>query len=653
MKLKKLKRLDICILIFIFIFYMLVPDYATAADNPSTSYPYGLNSLADNRFDAQQMLISEWKTWKDSFLSKSGSKRVLADNGVTTYSEDMGYGLLLSVYFNEKALFDELFSYVKSCADSNGLMNWKTNNGQITSVNSDTNADQNIALALIFADKMWGSDGSVNYVTEGTQMLSKIYQYDISGGQVKPGDALTEPRNPSYLAPASYEIFSVFDKSHNWNSVKLNAYTLIKKVQNSTTGLVPDWCNLTGAGQSYNGSHPDAFGYDATNLFFNMAVAYSWYGHADAKTICIKPSAFFKNIGAEKIVDGYKLTGTPTGSYHSDLFVSSAATLFMTGTDQQVATSFYKECIATKSNLCTGNTVRLLTLMYMTGNFQNLYNGGTQIIENDNSESENDTLAEDNDMENKETDESEAVPESDTEEEDMQITLKASNELGAVKLEWNGLEDISGYYIYKSTKSGAQGNTPETDFWISGTTYNDTKVKPGTTYYYIVVPVLEDQSLGDASNEVDATPNGMLPNTALNKPLGKSGTIILTIGNSMMKANGRAKAIDTLRGSSPVINSGRTFVPLNNIISEMGGKVTWNSREQKVTIIVSDNIIELWIGKTMISVNGIKRIIDAAPYLNNKSVPMLPLRHVMESLGCELTWENGTDQIVTIEYDFR
>jgi hypothetical protein len=231
--------------------------------------------------------------------------------------------------------------------------------------------------------------------------------------------------------------------------------------------------------------------------------------------------------------------------------------------------------------------------------------------------------------------------------------LRASGELGVVNLEWDGLEDITGYYIYKATKSGAQGNTPETDFWISGTTYRDTKVKPGTDYYYIVKPVLADRSLGEASNEVVATPLGSQSTIEYNKPKGKSGTIELTIGNSVMIANGTTMAIDKNKGISPVITSGRTFVPVNNIIGEMGGKVIWNIKEQKVTIIVSDNTIELWIGKTTISVNGIKKTIDAAPYMNKNGVQMLPLRYVIESLGCTLIWENGTDQIVTLEYDFR
>ena len=221
----------------------------------------------------------------------------------------------------------------------------------------------------------------------------------------------------------------------------------------------------------------------------------------------------------------------------------------------------------------------------------------------------------------------------------MQITLKATGESGAVKLEWNGIEDISGYYVYKATKPGAQGNTPETDFGVNRTTYKDTKVKPGTQYYYIVKPVLEDQTLGDASNEAVAKPRGTAQVSQFDKPMGKSGTIVLTVGDSMLKVNGKSKAIDTMKGITPVISAGRTFVPVNIMIDEMGGKVTWNNKEQKVTILVADNTLELWMGKTTISVNGVEKTIDTAPYLSKKGTQMLPLRYVLESLGCDLSWK--------------
>ncbi len=66
---------------------------------------------------------------------------------------------------------------------------------------------------------------------------------------------------------------------------------------------------------------------------------------------------------------------------------------------------------------------------------------------------------------------------------------------------------VSGYNIYRGTVSGGEdislpinGATP-----ITSTTYTDTAVGLGSTYYYIVSPI-NDEGEGTASNEVSATP---------------------------------------------------------------------------------------------------------------------------------------------------
>lgn len=395
-----------------------------------------------------------------------------------------------------------------------------------------------------------------------------------------------------------------------------------------------------------------------------MALSYSWYGHTDAKTICDKVTAFFKNIGAADIKANYELNGTVQSDYHTDVFVYSAAVGFMTGTDRQTATVFYQEALDMSSSLYYGSSLRLLSLMYMTGYFQNLYNGGSPIIENEDAPATEDADTdegysdegnideEDIDEEyidEQDSDEDEEEPEE--EEPDMEIILTATGGSGVVTLEWNDLEGISGYYVYKATQSGEQGDTPETDFWVSKPTYKDTKVKPGTKYYYIVRPVLEDQTPGDPSNEAVATTRGTA--TQASKPVGKKGTIVITISNATMKVNGKSKTIDAIKSVTPVISSGRAYAPVDVIIKEMGGKVSWDSKQSKLTITVSDNILEFWMEKTTITVNGIKKTIDVAPYLSKNGAKMLPLRYVMENLGCDLTWENGKPQKITIEYDFR
>lgn len=482
------------ILALVLLLSMSLPVHADIAA-ASPQYPYGLKSVVDDQLQAQQMLISEWESWKDNFLSSSGRKRVITE-GIYTVSEGMGYGLLLSVYFNEQTLFDELFDYVKVCSDSNGLMNWKTNNGIAVGPGSASDADQNIALALIFADKMWGSEGQVDYETEANDLLGKIKMYEFdNNGNLKPGDSFSEPRNPSYLVPGWYEVFRAFTGSEFWASARNQAYKLSALAANSTTGLVPDWCTFNG-GQSYNSYD---FRYDAIKLPLKMAIAYSWYGHTDAKNICSKQVNFFKNKGAANIVDGYKLNGTPIGNYHNPGFVACVAAMAMTGTDKQLAKAFYDECLATEDSYYYGSTLRLLSLMYMTGNLQNLYANGKQI-----------------------------------------------------------------------TGEAASSAAP------TGT------VQPGA------IP-----------GDVFTTPG-------------------IGVGNSTL-------AISSL--------------PMAEILEGMGGTVEWNSSEQKATIRWNGTTVELWNGKKVISINGVKKEVETAPKITANSGTLL------SKSGCSISWESDSTKL--------
>ncbi|GEM_PF-3490405 len=210
---------------------------------------------------------------------------------------------------------------------------------------------------------------------------------------------------------------------------------------------------------------------------------------------------------------------------------------------------------------------------------------------------------------------------------------------GFITLKWNEAADkngLDGYYLYKGTGSGGESSSPMFDFPITELTYKDTLVSKDITYYYIMKPVYDGGTrLGAASNEASA--KAAFPSS--------QGVIVLTIGQSSMLVNGVSHTID----APPVIVSGRTFVPVRVIAQALGGNVSWDSVEKKVTIILKDKTIELRIGNTAATVNGETKTLDVPPYIS-KGRTMLPLRFIIENLGCEVVW-NGPAQTITIYYD--
>jgi hypothetical protein len=125
--------------------------------------------------------------------------------------------------------------------------------------------------------------------------------------------------------------------------------------------------------------------------------------------------------------------------------------------------------------------------------------------------------------------------------------------------------------------------------------------------------------------------------------------IVLQVGQTTFTVNGTPNTLD----SPPVIKNSRTLLPIRPVVEALGGTVSWDGTERKVTVSLGSTIIELWIGKNTARVNGTNTPIDST---NSKVVPeiingrtMLPLRFVTENLGCQLQWDPNT-KTITITY---
>jgi hypothetical protein len=69
---------------------------------------------------------------------------------------------------------------------------------------------------------------------------------------------------------------------------------------------------------------------------------------------------------------------------------------------------------------------------------------------------------------------------------------------------WSAVDNAANYNVYRSTTSGGPYTKIATG--VTGTTYNDTDVINGTTYYYVVTAVNSSGTESAYSNEVSATP---------------------------------------------------------------------------------------------------------------------------------------------------
>jgi len=209
----------------------------------------------------------------------------------------------------------------------------------------------------------------------------------------------------------------------------------------------------------------------------------------------------------------------------------------------------------------------------------------------------------------------------------------------------NGL----GYRLFRSKTENDLGISV-TDFYITSNSYADVNVEPNTVYYYTVKPVLAEanplkgieEDLGDVIERYN-----IKTGNDITKSENQKNFIVLQIDNPNMSVNGIAQEIDQGRGTTPIVVSSRSMVPIRAIVEAMGGTISWDNLSQQITLIANGNTVNMWIGKKEITVNGVPREMDVAPAVQNGRT-YVPLRFATENFNAEIEWINSTREAVII-----
>lgn len=265
-----------------------------------------------------QLLNDEYATWKSRhWQSCSNGSSIVAKDG-SVVSEGIAYGLLLSVNFDDREVFDGLWQFYTEHLDTNGLMNWAMpicDSPGNNNANAATDADLDAAMALLQANARW-PDG--NYLAAAEDLAGKILMYETDTCDdelvLLPGDTWggcndTDTRvNPSYFAPGYYRAFAAAfpSQAEQWNQLLEATHALYASYQ-STFALVPDWDNYPyGDEASLNNYY-----YDACRTPWRVATDYAWSGDARSAT-------FLQNVSVW--VDSNGGIGSPGGRDNNSAF---------------------------------------------------------------------------------------------------------------------------------------------------------------------------------------------------------------------------------------------------------------------------------------------------------------------------------------------
>ncbi len=343
-------------------------DTATAAPSAAIAYPFGARLAAykagikpsQSAATMDTLLKNHYDAWKAhaivpaTSIAAGGYAVQFSNSTYLAVSEGMGYGMLLAVLFaghdpKARELFDGLLAVVRARPawaivpfDPNGkwLMDWRLNaNG--SSAGEGWNAvdgDLDIAMALLMADRQWGSAGAWNYLQEARNTIAAIKSWNMwSDGTLK---GLRNPENnrTSDYMIGHFRAFKAATGDTLWDKAVDRAFWLLDRMQtvySPGVGLVPDFVINTNTATpspstGYIGDGNDKEGFFWWNACRNpwrFASDYLLSGDARFATVTGRMIDFFKassggdplRIGTGYDLNGRMLTGGNSPAYHGPI----------------------------------------------------------------------------------------------------------------------------------------------------------------------------------------------------------------------------------------------------------------------------------------------------------------------------------------------
>lgn len=298
------------------------PEFASSS---GTAHPFPQNGNLGSCAPATDAeiftgaIVRLYEHWKEHLVvEEGGGKRVkMPEQNNMTASEAQGYGMIIAAVMGDKELFDGLWTYTEDKLEGTGLMQWRTDGS-----GSATDADEDIAFALLLGDMQWGG---TTYSSTAGDMIAAMATHDVEDGTITPGSNWndTDAYNPSYFAPSFYRVFDAAVGDNTWAGVIDAGYTTLEnnQTQFQAGGLISDWCTVDGTavnGQTAfnatvtgNFTEGPVYGYDAARVPWRLGLDACVNDDPDAKARLTALLSFFAN----EYEDGDKIDTLLAGWY--------------------------------------------------------------------------------------------------------------------------------------------------------------------------------------------------------------------------------------------------------------------------------------------------------------------------------------------------
>lgn len=331
-----------------------------------------------------------------------------APNRDITVSEGQGFGMVIVALMaghdpQAQEIFDGLWGFVQANPSNIDprLMGFKVPPDVPGVTDSAFDGDCDIAYGLLLADAQWGSAGDVDYAADAAVLITAIRESTIGPVSRLPmlGD-WTDPAGKRFnqYTPRSSDFildhFRAFERATGdsvWADVVDVSQDVIESLQDRytrnrrlgvNTGLLPDFIKVTPTTFAAKPARGGFLEGRFDGRYYYNAVRDPWRLGTDAllnddarSLVATRLIAVWSNLAAEgdpaNIKGGYRLNGKPLpgSDYFSIVFAAPFGVAAMTDPAQQDWLNAIYDAVSTTHEEYYEDSVTLLSLLVMTGNY--------------------------------------------------------------------------------------------------------------------------------------------------------------------------------------------------------------------------------------------------------------------------------------------
>ena len=271
------------------------------------------------------------RAFLDGYVDADG-RVVRRDQGGDTVSEGQAYALLLDVASGDRSQFAEVWTWSRAhLLRPDGLLAYHWQDGRVADVNSASDADLDVARALILAGSVWHD---ATWTRQGTAYATAILANETAtvGGRLwlvagPWARQLPLYANPSYGDPAAFEVLAAATHDPRWTRLLGSSAQVIAADTDDGHRLPSDWAQIDSSGAAQPsappGGGPTRYGYDAFRTLVRQSE--SCRTGTGRRIAAVEAPLAAETASPTNRADTYNTDATPSQSGDNPLMLVAAA----------------------------------------------------------------------------------------------------------------------------------------------------------------------------------------------------------------------------------------------------------------------------------------------------------------------------------------